>query len=55
MSSSRQSGERGVDGLVVPRTGTGERVVLAHSSDTRRVPFGVGNDLVVSRTMTGGL
>jgi hypothetical protein len=32
-----------VDGRVGPWTGTGDRVVLTHSKDTRRVAFGVGN------------
>jgi hypothetical protein len=36
------------------RTGVGEREVLTHCTDTRRVPFGVGNVLVVSRVMTKG-
>ena len=39
----RQCGEGGVDGAVGPRTGAGERVVLAHCAGTRRVAFGVGN------------
>jgi hypothetical protein len=33
-----------MDGEVIPRTGEGERVVLSHFSNTRRVVFGVGND-----------
>jgi hypothetical protein len=44
-----------VDGRVGPRTGTGDRVVLTHSTDTRRVVFGVGNDwLFCFPSMTGG-
>ncbi len=34
-----------MDGEVGPRTGSGERVVLAHCTGTRRVVFGVGNAL----------
>ncbi len=41
--SSQQFGEGGVDGGVVPRTGTDDRIVLTHYTGTRRVTFGVGN------------
>ena len=36
-----KGGGRGVEGEVGPRTGAGERVVLAHYAGTRRVAFGV--------------
>ncbi len=53
--SSHQWKGGGIDGRVIPRTGTSDRIVLTHCADTRPGSAWWGNDLLllVLKNLTG--